>query len=153
LAEKPRPEKRLPGRPHAIGFAVMVPRRSRVGAADRITPYVGGRAASDAVYHEWLSEWVRACEEDRRRFVADGQKIMQTSARCLANSRSASSAAPRCRHLHPIALTFRPRHTLAERMRLFDVSCCGRGWKASGDPDELSHRVCRTRFMYAGLGA
>ena len=48
---------------------------------------VGARTLPDAVaaYQEWLSEWLAICNEDRRRFVSDGQKIVATSVRCFTN--------------------------------------------------------------------
>jgi hypothetical protein len=47
----------------------------------------GARTLPDAVaaYQEWLSEWVAMCNEDSRRFVADGQKIVATGMRCFTN--------------------------------------------------------------------
>jgi hypothetical protein len=48
---------------------------------------VGARTLPDAVsvYQEWLGEWLAMCNEDGRRFVSDGQKIVATSARCFTN--------------------------------------------------------------------
>jgi hypothetical protein len=48
---------------------------------------VGARTLPDAVaaYQEWLSEWLAMCNEDSRRFVSDGQKIVATSVRCFTN--------------------------------------------------------------------
>jgi hypothetical protein len=53
----------------------------------------GARTLPDAVstYQEWLSEWVAMCNEDGRRFVSDGQKIVATGVRCFTN---ASPGAP-----------------------------------------------------------
>jgi hypothetical protein len=47
----------------------------------------GARTLPDAVaaYQEWLSEWLAMCNEDSRRFVADGQKIVATGVRCFTN--------------------------------------------------------------------
>ena len=38
-----------------------------------------------STYQEWLSEWLTLCNEDGRRLLADGQRIMVTSARCFTN--------------------------------------------------------------------
>jgi hypothetical protein len=48
---------------------------------------VGARTLPDAVsvYQEWLGEWLAMCNEDGRRFVSDGQKIVATSVRCFTN--------------------------------------------------------------------
>jgi hypothetical protein len=48
---------------------------------------VGARTVPDAVatYQEWLSEWLAMCNEDSRRFISDGQKIVATSVRCFTN--------------------------------------------------------------------
>ena len=45
------------------------------------------RTLPDAVaaYQEWLSEWLAMCNEDSRRFISDGQKIVATSVRCFTN--------------------------------------------------------------------
>ena len=83
---------------HGIGRDWLERAASDAELALKLPNKIGNaRSVPDALaaYHEWLSEWVRACEEDGRRFLVDGQKIIQTSARCFANSRSASSAAPR----------------------------------------------------------
>ena len=47
----------------------------------------GARTLPDAVaaYQEWLSEWLAMCNEDGRRFVSDGQKIVETGVRCFTN--------------------------------------------------------------------
>jgi hypothetical protein len=47
----------------------------------------GARTLPDAVsaYEEWLSEWLAMCNEDSRRFVTDGQKIVATGVRCFTN--------------------------------------------------------------------
>ena len=47
----------------------------------------GARTLPDAVsaYQEWLSEWLAMCNEDSRRFVTDGQKIVATGVRCFTN--------------------------------------------------------------------
>jgi hypothetical protein len=47
----------------------------------------GVRTLPDAVsaYQEWLSEWLAMCNEDSRRFVTDGQKIVATGVRCFTN--------------------------------------------------------------------
>jgi hypothetical protein len=46
------------------------------------------RSVPDAMsaYQEWLNEWLSMCGEDGRRLISDGQKIMDTSARCFANA-------------------------------------------------------------------
>jgi hypothetical protein len=48
---------------------------------------VGALTLPDAVsvYQEWLGEWLAMCDEDGRRFVSDGQKIVATSVRCFTN--------------------------------------------------------------------
>jgi hypothetical protein len=45
------------------------------------------RTLPDAVstYQEWLSEWLAMCNEDSRRFLSDGQKIVATGVRCFTN--------------------------------------------------------------------
>jgi hypothetical protein len=47
----------------------------------------GARTLPDAVsaYQEWLSEWLAMCNEDSRRFVTDGQRIVATGVRCFTN--------------------------------------------------------------------
>jgi hypothetical protein len=47
----------------------------------------GARTLPDAVsaYQEWLSEWLAMCNEDSRRLVTDGQKIVATGVRCFTN--------------------------------------------------------------------
>jgi hypothetical protein len=47
----------------------------------------GARTLPDAVsaYQEWLSGWLAMCNEDSRRFVADGQKIVATGVRCFTS--------------------------------------------------------------------
>ena len=47
----------------------------------------GARTLPDAVstYQEWLSEWLAMCNEDSRRFLSDGQKIVATGVRCFTN--------------------------------------------------------------------
>ena len=47
----------------------------------------GARTLPDAVaaYQEWLSEWLAMCNEDSRRFVSDGQKIVASGVRCFTN--------------------------------------------------------------------
>ena len=51
------------------------------------------RTLPDALsaYQEWLGEWVAMCNEDGRRFVADGQKIVATGMRCFTNISSRAS--------------------------------------------------------------
>ena len=46
------------------------------------------RSVPDAMsaYQEWLNEWLSMCGEDGRRLISDGQKIMDTGARCFANA-------------------------------------------------------------------
>ena len=54
----------------------------------------GARTLPDAVstYQEWLREWLAMCNEDSRRFLSDGQKIVATGVRCFTNiSPSATS--------------------------------------------------------------
>jgi len=47
----------------------------------------GARSLPDAMsaYQEWLSELLAMCNEDGRRFVSDGQKIVATGIRCFTN--------------------------------------------------------------------
>jgi hypothetical protein len=47
----------------------------------------GARTLPDAMsaYQEWLSELLAMCNEDGRRFVSDGQKIVATGVRCFTN--------------------------------------------------------------------
>jgi hypothetical protein len=47
----------------------------------------GARTLPDALsaYQEWLSEMLAMCNEDGRRFVSDGQKIVATGVRCFSN--------------------------------------------------------------------
>lgn len=83
---------------HGIGRDWLERATSDAELALKLPNKIGSaRSVRDALaaYHEWLSEWVRACEEDGRRFLVDAQKIIRTSARCFANPRSASAAAPR----------------------------------------------------------
>jgi hypothetical protein len=35
-------------------------------------------------YQQWLNEWMSLCGEDGRRLFADGQRVMDKSARCFA---------------------------------------------------------------------
>ncbi len=73
---------------HGIGREWLDRATSDAELALRLPNQLGSAGSvPDALtaYHEWLSEWLRACEEDGRRFVADGQKIMQTNVRCFAN--------------------------------------------------------------------
>ena len=46
------------------------------------------RSVPDALsaYRQWLREWLELCGEDGRRFVSDGQKIMNTGVRCLSTA-------------------------------------------------------------------
>ncbi|MGH7247908.1 MAG: hypothetical protein ACREH9_07365 [Pseudomonadota bacterium] len=46
------------------------------------------RSVSDAIssYHEWLGECMNMLGEDSRRFVSDGQKIIETSVRCMSKT-------------------------------------------------------------------
>ena len=48
------------------------------------------RTVPDALsaYREWLNEWLSMCGEDGHNFISDGQKIMDTGARCLAAVRA-----------------------------------------------------------------
>jgi len=39
-----------------------------------------------SAYQEWLNEWLTMCGEDGRRFISDGQKIVDTGVRCFANA-------------------------------------------------------------------
>jgi hypothetical protein len=52
------------------------------------------RSVPDALsaYQQWLREWLDLYGEDRRRLVADGQKVFTTGVRCLAG---VSLTAPR----------------------------------------------------------
>jgi hypothetical protein len=45
------------------------------------------RSMPDAfsAYQEWLNEWLHMCGEDGRRFISDGQRIVDTGVRCFAN--------------------------------------------------------------------
>jgi hypothetical protein len=47
----------------------------------------GARTLPDAMsaYQEWLSELLAMCNEDGRRFVSDGQKIVATGVRCFTD--------------------------------------------------------------------
>jgi hypothetical protein len=47
----------------------------------------GARTLPDAVsaYQEWFSEWLAMCNEDGRRFVSDGQRIVATGVRCFTH--------------------------------------------------------------------
>jgi len=51
------------------------------------------RSVPDAMsaYQRWLSEWLSLCSEDSRRFLSDGQKIVSTGVRCLADASPAMS--------------------------------------------------------------
>lgn len=53
----------------------------------------GARSVPDALlaYQQWLSEWLSLCSEDSRRFLSDGQKIVNTGVRCLADASPAMS--------------------------------------------------------------
>jgi hypothetical protein len=44
------------------------------------------RSATDAfsAYHEWLSEWLNLCSEDSRRFISDGQRLVDAGVRCFS---------------------------------------------------------------------
>ena len=55
--------------------------RSRELALNLPNRLVGARTLPDAVaaYQERLSEWLAMCNEDSRRFVSDGQKIVATN--------------------------------------------------------------------------
>jgi hypothetical protein len=44
-----------------------------------------------AAYHEWLSEEISARADDARRFMTNGQKIMDTGARLFSNGWSSVS--------------------------------------------------------------
>ncbi len=43
------------------------------------------RSMPDAVtaYQQWFGEWMHRCSEDTQRLFADGEKIVDTGARCL----------------------------------------------------------------------
>ena len=45
-----------------------------------------------AAYQEWLSEEMSARAEDAKRFMTNGQKFMDTSARLLSNNWPAANA-------------------------------------------------------------
>jgi hypothetical protein len=66
----------LERRTHEAELALNLPNR-----------LAGARTLPDAVaaYQEWLSEWLAMCNEDGRRFVSDGQKIVATGMRCFTN--------------------------------------------------------------------
>jgi len=66
----------LERRTHEAELALNLPNR-----------LAGARTLPDAVaaYQEWLSEWLAMCNEDGRRFVSDGQKIVETGVRCFTN--------------------------------------------------------------------
>ena len=51
------------------------------------------RSVPDALsaYQQWLSEWLRLCSEDSRRFLSDGRRIVSTGVRCLAEASPATS--------------------------------------------------------------
>jgi hypothetical protein len=53
----------------------------------------GVRTIPDAIstYQEWLGEMVSLCNEDSRRLVSDGQRIMATGVRCLTGGVSPST--------------------------------------------------------------
>jgi hypothetical protein len=72
----------LERRTHEAELALNLPNR-----------LAGARTLPDAVaaYQEWLSEWLAMCNEDGRRFVSDGQKIVATGVRCFT---SVSPGAP-----------------------------------------------------------
>jgi hypothetical protein len=46
------------------------------------------RSVPDALsaYQHWLREWLDLCGEDGRRFMSDGQKIVNTGVRCLSSA-------------------------------------------------------------------
>ena len=54
----------------------------------------GARTLPDAVsaYQEWFSEMLARCNEDGRRFVSDGQKIVATGGRCFSNISHSAAA-------------------------------------------------------------
>lgn len=66
----------LERRTHEAELALNLPNR-----------LAGARTLPDAVsaYQEWLGEWLAMCNEDGRRFVSDGQKIVATGVRCITN--------------------------------------------------------------------
>jgi hypothetical protein len=66
----------LERRTHEAELALNLPNR-----------LAGARTLPDAVsaYQGWLSEWLAMCDEDGRRFVSDGQKIVATGMRCFSN--------------------------------------------------------------------
>jgi hypothetical protein len=66
----------LERRTHEAELALNLPNR-----------LAGARTLPDAVaaYQEWLSEWLAMCNEDGRRFVSDGQKLVATGMRCFTN--------------------------------------------------------------------
>lgn len=51
------------------------------------------RSVPDALsaYQQWLTEWLSLCSEDSRRLLSDGQKIVNTGMRWLADASPAMS--------------------------------------------------------------
>jgi hypothetical protein len=43
-------------------------------------------------YQEWLGEWMSLFGEDSRRFISDGQKIIDAGVRCFAETSPAGSS-------------------------------------------------------------
>jgi hypothetical protein len=66
----------LERRTHEAELAFNLPNRL---AGARTLP------AAVSAYQEWFNEWLAMCNEDGRRFVSDGQKIIATGVRCLTN--------------------------------------------------------------------
>jgi hypothetical protein len=57
-------------------------------------------ATAVSAYHEWLSERLNLCSEDSRRFISDGQKLVDTGVRCfstLSPAKNQLTAAARTR--------------------------------------------------------
>jgi hypothetical protein len=72
-----------------IGLEWMERRTSEAEFALNLSNrFAGVRTFPDAVatYQQWLNEWLAMCNEDGRRFVADGRKIVATGMRCFTNT-------------------------------------------------------------------
>lgn len=74
---------------HAISRDWMTRATSEAELALNLPNRLSGvRSIPDAIstYQEWLGEIWSMCNDDSRRIVADGQRIMATSVRCLTGS-------------------------------------------------------------------
>jgi hypothetical protein len=74
---------------HAISRDWMTRATSEAELALKLPNRMSGvRSIPDAIstYQEWLGEMWSLCNEDSRRMVADGQRIMATGVRCLTGS-------------------------------------------------------------------